>query len=71
MPPPAVSRYRASRYGQATDRATNPLLKHLPPSQDSGIVHNQPDEQAAIKLAIEEFKIPENQRHRRIARRQD
>jgi hypothetical protein len=39
------------------------------PAQLIGIVHNQPDEQAAIKLAIEEFKTPENQRNRLIARR--
>jgi hypothetical protein len=36
-----------------------------------GIVHHQPDEQAAIKLAIQQFKIPEGQRNRLIVRRLD
>jgi hypothetical protein len=36
-----------------------------------GIVHYRSDEQAAIKLAIEQFKIPESQRTKLIARRLD
>jgi hypothetical protein len=41
------------------------------PAQFIGIVYDQPDEQAAIKQALEEFKVPANQRDRLIARRRD
>jgi len=41
------------------------------PAQLIGIVYDQPDEEAAIKHAIEEFKVPENQRGRLIAQRRD
>jgi hypothetical protein len=39
------------------------------PAQFIGIVFDQPDEQAAIRAAIEEFKVPENLRDRLLARR--
>jgi hypothetical protein len=41
------------------------------PAQPIGIVYDEPDEQAAIKRAIEEFKVPEKQRDRLIARQRD
>jgi hypothetical protein len=39
------------------------------PAKFIGIVDDQPDEQATIRQAIEEFKVPANQRDRLIARR--
>jgi hypothetical protein len=41
------------------------------PAQFVGIVFDQPDEQSAIKKAIEEFKVPANQHDRLIARQRD
>jgi hypothetical protein len=41
------------------------------PAQFIGIVFDQPDEQTAIKTAIEEYNVPANQRDRLMARRRD
>ena len=40
------------------------------PAQLVGII-DAPDEQSAIKRAIEEFKVPANQRDRLMAQRRD
>jgi hypothetical protein len=39
------------------------------PAQLVGIVDNQPDEESAIKAAIEEFDVPASQRGRLMAQR--
>ena len=41
------------------------------PAQFIGIVYDQPNEQAAIERAIEEFKVLANQRDRLIAQPRD
>jgi hypothetical protein len=41
------------------------------PAQFVGIVFDQPDQESAIKKAIEEYDIPADQHDRLIARRRD
>jgi hypothetical protein len=41
------------------------------PAQFVGIVFDQPDQESAIKKAIEEYDIPANLRNRLIARQRD
>jgi len=43
-------------------------LKHTP-AQLVGIVYDAPDAETAIKRAIEEFNVPENERGRLLAQR--
>jgi hypothetical protein len=54
--------------GMAKRPTTNQQQTHLwavyhiedTPAKFVGIVHDQPDEQSAIKQAIEEYKVPPN-----------
>jgi hypothetical protein len=46
-------------------------IYHGTPAQFVGIVYDAPDEKTAIKKAIEECDVPENQRGRLIAQRRD
>jgi hypothetical protein len=44
---------------------------YVKPAQFVGIVHDQPDEVAAIRAAIREYKVPLDGRDRLMARRWD
>jgi hypothetical protein len=76
MPRPAVSAYSIPRNAK---RPIKPQSSHSwaiyhirgTPAQLIGIVYDPSDAEAAIKHAIEELKVPENQRGRPIAQRRD
>ena len=46
-------------------------IYHLKDTKFVGLIHNQPDGESAIKQAIEEYKVPPNERGRLIAQRRD
>jgi hypothetical protein len=58
----------------ATNRKTHSWVVYRlrgTPAQLIGIVYHQPDEQAAIKKAIEEFNVPPDQQDELIAWRRE
>ena len=60
----------AKRTSKQQDHSWNVYRLRGTPAQFVGIV-DAPDERSAIEKAIEEFKVPANQRGRLIARRRD
>jgi hypothetical protein len=58
---------------QSTKQSHSWAVYHLrgTPAQFIGIVYDAPDEQSAIEKAIEDFKVPLNQRGRLIVQRRD
>jgi hypothetical protein len=67
--PPAYNPHRMAKRQQNHSRSIYRL--RWTPAELIGIVYHQPDEQAAIRQAIEEFKVPANQRDRLMAQRRD